>query len=55
MNDYQKFGPFLKSKRNNQEIAVRIMAERVGISAGHYCDIESGRRSPAERDFLERG
>ena len=29
------------------------MAERVGVSAGHYCDIESGRRSPADREFLD--
>lgn len=53
MNDYQCFGAFLKEKRNRQEIAIRPMAEKVGISAGHYCDIESGRRSPADRDFLE--
>jgi len=54
VNDYQKFGSFLKSKRKDREIAVRIMAESVGISAGHYCDIESGRRSPTDRDFLDK-
>ena len=53
MNDCQRFGAFLKNKRNTQEISIRPMAEKVGISAGHYCDIESGRRSPADRDFLE--
>jgi transcriptional regulator with XRE-family HTH domain len=30
------------------------MAEKIGISAGHYCDIESGRRSPADREFLDK-
>ena len=53
MNDYQRFGAFLKDKRNAKEISIRPMAERIGISAGHYCDIESGRRSPADRDFLD--
>ena len=53
MNDYQRFGAFLKDKRNAREISIRPMAERIGISAGHYCDIESGRRSPADREFLD--
>jgi transcriptional regulator with XRE-family HTH domain len=30
------------------------MAEQIGISAGHYCDIESGRRYPADREFLDK-
>jgi len=53
VNDYQRFGAFLKDRRNEHEISIRPMAERVGISAGHYCDIESGRRSPADREFLD--
>ena len=53
MNDYQRFGAFLKDKRNAKEISIRPMAELLGISAGHYCDIESGRRSPADREFLD--
>jgi len=53
MNDYQRFGAFLKDRRNEREISIRPLAEKIGISAGHYCDIESGRRSPADRDFLD--
>jgi transcriptional regulator with XRE-family HTH domain len=53
LNDYQRFGAFLKDKRNEREISIRPMAEQVNISAGHYCDIESGRRSPADREFLD--
>lgn len=53
MNDYQMFGTFLKDKRKEKEITIRPLAEKIGISAGHYCDIESGRRSPADREFLE--
>ena len=54
MNDYQKFGAFLKDRRTARELSIRPLAEQVGISAGHYCDIESGRRSPADRDFLDK-
>ena len=53
MNDYQCFGAFLKNKRNEREISIRPMADMISISPGHYCDIESGRRSPADPDFLE--
>jgi transcriptional regulator with XRE-family HTH domain len=53
VNDYQRFGIFLKEKRTAREVSIRPMAEKIGISAGHYCDIESGRRSPADRDFLD--
>ena len=53
VNDYQMFGAFLKEKRNEREISIRPLAEKVGISAGHYCDIETGRRSPADREFLD--
>jgi len=53
VNDYQRFGAFLKDKRNEREISVRPMAEQVGVSAGYYCDIESGRRSPVDRVLLD--
>jgi len=53
MTDYQRFGVFLKKKRNEREISIRPMAEKLGVSAGHYCDIESGRRSPTDRIFLD--
>ena len=54
MNDRQIFGEFLKAKRNSREITVRAMAELVGVAVGYYCDIESGRRSPLDLDFLDK-
>jgi len=54
MNDRQIFGAFLKKKRNEREITVRGIAEQVGVAVGYYCDIESGRRSPLELEFLDR-
>jgi transcriptional regulator with XRE-family HTH domain len=54
MNDRQIFGAFLKSKRNEREIPIRLMAEQVGIKPGYFNDIESGRRTPIEFDLLDR-
>ena len=54
MDSQVTFGAFLKSKRNEREITVRAMAEMVGVAVGYYCDIESGRRSPLDLDFLDR-
>ena len=54
MNDKVIFGAFLKAKRNERGIVVRLMAERVGIAPGYLNDIESGRRTPIEFDLLDR-
>ena len=48
------FSRFLKDKRRSREITVRDMAEKSGLSAGYYSDIESGRRNPPDRDTLDR-
>jgi transcriptional regulator with XRE-family HTH domain len=52
MNKREIFGAFLKAKRNEKEITVRAMADMVGVAVGYYCDIESGRRSPIDLEFL---
>ena len=54
MNDRQIFGAFLKAKRNEREIPIRLMAEEVGIKPGYFNDIESGRRTPIELELLDR-
>ena len=54
MNDRQIFGAFLKEKRNEKEITVRAMAEKVDVAVGYYCDMESGRRTPIDVDFLDK-
>jgi len=48
------FGRFLKEKRQLREITVRDMAEKSGVSAGYYSDIESGRRNPPDREILDK-
>ena len=54
MNDRQIFGAFLKEKRKEREITTTGMAEMVDKKPGYYCDIESGRRSPIDLDFLNK-
>lgn len=54
MNDRQIFGAFLKAKRNERVITLRAMAEMIGVGYGYYSDIESGRRSPIELEFLDK-
>ena len=54
MNDRQAFGAFLKSKRNERVITLRVMAEKIGIGYGYYSDLESGRRTPKDLAFLEK-
>jgi len=48
------FGAFLKAKRNERMITVRVIAETLGLAVGYYCDIESGRRNPPDRETLEK-
>ena len=55
MNDRQIFGVFLKEKRNERVITLRVMAEAIGVGYGYYSDFESGRRAiPAELEFLDK-
>jgi len=54
MNDRQAFGAFLKEKRNAQTITLRAMAELIGVGYGYYSDLESGRRTPIDLEFLDK-
>jgi transcriptional regulator with XRE-family HTH domain len=54
MNDRQMFGAFLKEKRNGRAITLRAMAAKIGVGYGYYSDLESGRRTPIDLEFLDR-
>ena len=54
MQNAETFGAFLKAQRKQREIAVRLMAELVGIAVGSYCDIESNRNYPPDKKVLEK-
>ena len=49
-----EFSRFLREKRQLREITVRYMAELADVSPGYYCDIESGRRNPPDREILDK-
>ena len=54
MNDRQIFGAFIKEKRNERTITLRAMAELIGVGYGYYSDLESGRRTPINLEFLDK-
>ncbi len=53
MNDRQVFGAYLKEKRNERVITLRALAGMIGVGYGYYSDLESGRRTPIDLDFLD--
>ena len=50
---YQNFGEFLQKKREERQITLRGMAEKLKMSAPYLSDIEKGRRNPPEMDKLQ--
>ena len=50
--DYQNFGEFLQSKREEKQVTLRSMAEMLGYSAPFLSDVEKDRRNPPDIDKL---
>lgn len=48
----QNFGEFLQTKRDAQNITLRQMAEKLGVSAPFLSDVEKGRRNSLDMDKL---
>ena len=48
------FGEFLQRKREEKEITLRRMADKLGFSAPFLSDVEKGRRNPPELSKLEQ-
>lgn len=51
MND-QNFGEFLQTKREQQKITLRQLAEKLELSAPFLSDVEKGRRNSLDMDRL---
>lgn len=51
MND-QNFGEFLQTKREQQKIILRQLAEKLDLSAPFLSDVEKGRRNSLDMDRL---
>ena len=48
------FGEFLQRKREEKQITLRTMADKLGFSAPFLSDVEKGRRNPPEFSKLEQ-
>ena len=48
------FGEFLQRKREEKQITLRKMADKLGFSAPFLSDVEKGRRNPPELSKLEQ-
>lgn len=53
MNTYANFGEFIKTKREEKQIALRKMAELLDCSAPFLSDVEKDRRNPFDMEKLE--
>ncbi len=48
------FGEFLQRKREEKQITLRKMADKLGFSAPFLSDVEKGRRNPPELSKLKQ-
>ena len=48
----QNFGEFLQTKREQQKITIRQLAEKLDLSAPFLSDVEKGRRNSLDMDRL---
>ena len=48
----QNFGEFLQTKREQQKITLRQLAEKLDLSAPFLSDVEKGRRNSLDMDRL---
>lgn len=46
-------GQSIRTLRTDQDVSLRALAGKVGISAPYLCDIELGRRLPARKVLAE--
>lgn len=48
------FGQYIRDIRQNRNITLRSVAERLGIAPAYLCDVEYNRRNPFDLDKLTR-
>lgn len=51
---YETFGEFLQKKREENDITLREMARKLGVSAPFLSDVEKGRAAPLTKERLEK-
>lgn len=48
------FGAYIRDMRQNRDISLRSLADRLGIAPAYLCDVEYDRRSPFGMDKLKK-
>jgi transcriptional regulator with XRE-family HTH domain len=54
VTEKHNFGEFIMTKRMDQGISLRKMAEQLEITAAYLCDLEKNRRQPPEKPLLDK-
>ena len=54
MKEYKDFGEFVREKRNENHLTMRVFCKEIGISTPFLTDVESGRRNPFDIEKLNR-
>ena len=52
--NYESFGEFLATKREERDLTLREMARQLGVSAPFLSDVEKNRTSPLTKDRLDK-
>ena len=52
---YMHFGEYIQKKRKNdpRQLTITVVAEHIGISRTHLCDIENKRRAPFDGEKMK--
>jgi transcriptional regulator with XRE-family HTH domain len=50
----RQFGAYVKSARIAKRLGVRAFAERIGLAAGHWSNVENGRATAPADEMLQR-
>jgi transcriptional regulator with XRE-family HTH domain len=54
MNEQHTLGGFITRKRNERDMTLRGLAQKVGISPVYLCNIEKGRRPMTAEETLDK-
>lgn len=54
MKQERSFGKYLREKRLDRGVTLRVVAEKLGVSLPYLSDIENDRRNPPEKGKLEQ-
>lgn len=54
MRDEERFGAFLRKKREERSVTMRALSKELGFSAAYLSDVEHGRRYPLSPEKIRK-